>query len=404
MPEGLTSAAAPTAHLDRVERAAGIALGGPTDHPRPAPARFATGRAALEAVIAKELEASPCVVSFSGGRDSSAILAVATHVARREGLPPPVPVTFRFPDVPLTEEGEWQERVITHLGLHQWERIDLTDELDLLGDVSRQSLLAHGITWPPNSYLHLPVFEVAKGGVVLTGLDGDGLFADWRWGHAQAVLHRRVAATWRDPVRVGFAVAPARVRRLAMGRRALFVPGWLRPAARRDYVARTLARLASEPRRWDRRTVWHERSRALAVARTSLQTLATPFGVTLSHPLLHPDVIAAMAREGGAAGYGDRTAAMRHLFGDLLPAATVERQSKAVFGGAVWQEGARAFVESWDGRGVDPDNVDAELLRRAWRAEHPVFHSWTPLQEAFLAAQGGGPGPSGPPREEDQAK
>ena len=32
------------------------------------------------------LQRGPCLVSFSGGRDSSAVLAVATAVARREGL------------------------------------------------------------------------------------------------------------------------------------------------------------------------------------------------------------------------------------------------------------------------------------------------------------------------------
>ena len=44
---------------------------------------------ALEAAVRPALERSPCVVSFSGGRDSSAVLAVATQVARREGLPLP---------------------------------------------------------------------------------------------------------------------------------------------------------------------------------------------------------------------------------------------------------------------------------------------------------------------------
>ncbi len=39
---------------------------------------------------------SPCVVAFFGGRDLSAILCVATHVARREGLSDPVPETHDF--------------------------------------------------------------------------------------------------------------------------------------------------------------------------------------------------------------------------------------------------------------------------------------------------------------------
>ena len=61
------------------------------------PETAATPRAAFEAAILPGLRRSPCLVSFSGGRDSSAVLATATAVARREGLPLPVPITHRFP-------------------------------------------------------------------------------------------------------------------------------------------------------------------------------------------------------------------------------------------------------------------------------------------------------------------
>src|SRR4051812_12896773 len=83
-----------------------------------------TPRMAFEAAVRPLLDRSPCLVSFSGGRDSSAVLAVATAIARREGLPLPVPVTHRFPSAALTQETEWQEQVIGHLGLTDWVRID----------------------------------------------------------------------------------------------------------------------------------------------------------------------------------------------------------------------------------------------------------------------------------------
>jgi asparagine synthase (glutamine-hydrolysing) len=194
--------------LTRLERAAGAALGAHPMAPLP-PAPTTTARAALERVIAGFLERTPCVVSFSGGRDSSAVLAVAAHVARRDGLPLPVPFTFRFPGKPLTEESDWQEHVIAHLGLDDWQRVELHEELDLLGDVARRCLTEIGLMWPANAYLHVPVFRAARGGTVLTGLDGDGLFGDWRWGHAQAVLHRRVAPHPRDVVRVARAAGGA---------------------------------------------------------------------------------------------------------------------------------------------------------------------------------------------------
>lgn len=123
----------------------------------------------------------PCVVSFSGGRDSSAVLAVAVRLARREGLALPVPVTMRFADAEDTHESDWQELVIRHLGLKEWVRLDLTDELDLLGPISTDVLLRHGLLWPPNSFAHLVILREAPGGSLLTGLDGDGVFGNWRY-------------------------------------------------------------------------------------------------------------------------------------------------------------------------------------------------------------------------------
>jgi hypothetical protein len=181
-------------------------------------------------------------------------------------------------------------------------------------------------------------------------------------------------------------VAPQSVRRAALGRRNWFTPDWLTPLARRHFLDRIVQRAAGEPRRWDRRVLWHARSRALQVTMDSLTTLAGPFDVQVAHPLLDPRVIWAMGREGGSAGYGDRTSAMRHLFGDLLPVETIERRSKAVFGGAVWRDEARRFAEEWDGRGFDAELVIPELLQDEWRSPHPVFHSWSLLQVAWLRA------------------
>jgi asparagine synthase (glutamine-hydrolysing) len=371
--------------LTPLELAAGIALGAQGGEPeRSDSSSHRTARAALEAVIAGRLTREPCVVSFSGGRDSSAVLAVATDVARRQGLALPIPVTFRFPDVPLADESDWQERIIGHLGLKAWERIDLTTELDLLGEIARDCLTTHGVAWPPNAYLHVPIFRAARHGTVLTGLDGDGLFGDWKWCHAQAVLHRKVQAGWRDTARVGLAFSPQVVRRAVLGRRPPFIPDWLSPALQREVLTTLIGRSASEPRRWDRRVGWHARSRALYLAQRNLELIGATDDVEVAHPLLDPEFLGALALEGGAAGFGDRTSAMRHLVGDLLPAALVERRTKAVFGGAVWREEAHAFARSWDGTGLEP-GVDPDRLRAAWVAEHPVFHSWTLLHAAWLA-------------------
>jgi asparagine synthase len=166
--------------LSRWELATGLALG--ANGSAPAVPTHVAGDPCevLGDVLAPLLEARPCAVSFSGGRDSSAVLAVATATARSRGLPDPIPVTLRFPGVESTEESDWQDLVVRRLGLREWERITIGDELDLLGPVARDGLRRHGLLWPPNAHVHVPILDYARGGTVLTGWDGDGLFGDWR--------------------------------------------------------------------------------------------------------------------------------------------------------------------------------------------------------------------------------
>src|SRR3954449_3740377 len=87
-------------------------------------------RTALEQALVPALRRAPCIVSFSGGRDSSALLAVATRLARRECLPAPIPATLRFPDADLSDEAEWQDALVRRLGCTDWIRLDHTHELD----------------------------------------------------------------------------------------------------------------------------------------------------------------------------------------------------------------------------------------------------------------------------------
>ena len=62
------------------------------------------------------------------------MLAAATALARREGHELPVPVTRIYPDLPDTDESDWQRAVIDHLGLTEWVRLELRNgESELLG-------------------------------------------------------------------------------------------------------------------------------------------------------------------------------------------------------------------------------------------------------------------------------
>jgi len=333
------------------------------------------------------LEQAPCVVSFSGGVDSSAALALAVHVARERGLADPVPVSLRFPGVASTEESDWQELVVSHLELADWERIEIGGELDFLGETARTALVAHGLLWPANAHFHAPVFARAAGGSVLTGLDGDGLFRGWRWQRARAALARPPAAAPRDVLRVLFAAAPAPVRAAGILPRLPPYRTWLRPMASWQLRARLAVEAGREPTRWDTRIEWYARRRYLTLGVHSLALLAGAHDVQVVHPLLDPAVLSALAAGGGATGYGTRGEAMSGLIGDLLPSELFTRRTKGEFGRALWGEGSRAFAEDWDGRGLDLDLIDPEALARAWKAENPPLAAATLLQAAWLAAQ-----------------
>jgi asparagine synthase (glutamine-hydrolysing) len=60
---------------------------------------------ALFAAIEPALASGKCLVAFSGGRESSWVLAVATEAARSHGYADPIPVTLRFPDAATSRAG-----------------------------------------------------------------------------------------------------------------------------------------------------------------------------------------------------------------------------------------------------------------------------------------------------------
>src|SRR5438874_582354 len=81
--------------LTPLEVACGRALDVEVDTP-PLPDVDCDPLTALERACLPALERPPCVVSFSGGLDSSVVLAAAGRAARRAGLAEPIPVTHRF--------------------------------------------------------------------------------------------------------------------------------------------------------------------------------------------------------------------------------------------------------------------------------------------------------------------
>ena len=152
----------------------------------------------------------------------------ATALARREGLPVPIPATNVFSSEQDADESSWQELLVRHLGLTEWIRLEYTDELDLIGPYAQRVLKAHGLLWPANVHFHLPLLEAARGGAMLTGIGGDELFMAARRLRAAAVLTRAVRPRPRDALSLALAFAPRRVRRAVIARRGSLEAPWLR--------------------------------------------------------------------------------------------------------------------------------------------------------------------------------
>ena len=393
--DAATGAPAPGDGFERltpVEVAVGMPLGpGRRDaaHPdgRPVPHDGGGARAVLESLVADALRAGPAVVSFSGGRDSSAVLAVAAHVARRDGLPLPVPVTLVYPGLGEADESSWQRAVLDHVDLAgRLVTVPVVDEERLLGERARSSLARHGLVWPAAAHANLLVESLDRGTRLLSGEGGDEVLGARRvtpWtvarahGRPQGLRHlRELAGT------LGGAALP--LGPLAARNPWIGAPPWLRSPARAA-LRRHVAGLSRTPWRYDRATAAMVSRRVPQVLARNVQVLADERGVRWHHPLQDPRFVRALARDGGAWGFRGRTDTMRFLFADLLPDAVLSRRSKASFNGSRFGDDERDFAVGWDGSGVDDGVVDVRLLRDLWRGERPPGVTGLLLHQAWLA-------------------
>lgn len=332
------------------------------------------------------LEQPPCLVSFSGGRDSSTLLAVATAVARREGLEPPIPITQRFPDAAEAEESDSQEIIVRHLRLSDWVRREATDEFDFIGPLAIECLLRHGVLHGATSYFFLPMLREARGGTLVTGVGGDEVLRTWRWARTTSVLARRVRPEPKDALRLAAALAPARVRAFALRRIAPLDLYWLRPDAAEAVRRSFYSHFAAEPFRWDKRMNWIARQRELVHATQCLDLLAEGSGASVAQPFLAPRFLAALAHAGGSRGFGDLENVLRTHFGALLPIELIARRDKARFDEVFWGPYSREFVRKWAGEPAPIEFVDERRLFAAWLEAATPTPAATVLQALWLAA------------------
>lgn len=369
----------PILRLTPEERVAGFP--GPVfDEPYDSVSTTLSPRAALESLIADAVTAAPCYVMFSGGRDSSAVLAVALSVARAVGAPDPIPVTARHAKVADSLETEWQQAVLDHLGLRNQIVVDFDGEQSWLGETAVGRLRKFGLMWPVAGTIHGALLDRLDPGTVLSGEGGD------------MVIAGRRATTFLNAVRSRrprLAVHEARllVREPGELRRALTESrdaiAWLTPAGKE--LITPLGLPAVESLHWSKGLREAVASRPARMVRNNFMAAVESSGHRSSNPLEHPLFVSALMRAGGWRGFGHRTAFMKYLFGDVLPDAVLSRTTKAEFTGARWTDRERDFARSWDGAGVDPRYIDAEALRADWLSENPSPRSDFHLHAAWLA-------------------
>lgn len=356
-------------------------------------------RQALEAAIWPALLRAPCVIDFSGGRDSSLVLAVAVHLARREGLPLPVARTRRFGGDDASAEPEWQRSVIDHLGVDDWEIVEYGERLDVVGDLAQAFLRRYGIAFPAPLFVVADSIAAAAGGSHMSGEGGDEVLGLRRSGWARLVVesprsaaHRLRNKRQRRTLVKELAPRPLR-QRLYERDQLRSMPGleWLRPEVGAR-LARQMGRsFGSEPLDYGEGLAWELAQRVPVVYQHNQRIVAAGHDVLHVDPLLDRGFVEALVRAGGRLGFASRAATMDYVAGDLLPEKLLHRPDKAVFNTAYFTSVARRFVERWDGTGLDTSLVYPDVLRREWSKEVPAANSYMLLQAAWLATEGQAP-------------
>lgn len=347
-------------------------------------------RPIIERQLQVAMLAGPVWVSFSGGRDSSALLAIAANVARREGLALPIPITLVFPGVGVADEEAWQRLVLEHLDLtDRWVRIEPGVDLDMIGPYAERVLSSHGVLLPPNAHAMLPMLDAmgAAGGTMISGSGGDEIlegtpqrFTSALWSRARIQRSDLAHALVND--------LPKPIRADGVRRRSLLSGlHWIQPAARARLLVLEAEDRAHFPIRFDRllERAWSDRH--FQLGRYAYGKIAVDAGIPILQPFRERDVIAAVARAWGYRSPGGRVHTLRRLVGDLLPDAILHRQSKAEFASVFATERLRDWVRGWDGAGVDPARADPDALAREWMEPFPHYCSFALLQQAWLQSR-----------------
>jgi hypothetical protein len=140
-----------------------------------------------------------------------------------------------------------------------------------------------------------------------------------------------------------------------------------------------------EPLAWRAYLAWMFARRAWFLARDTLAMVGERSACRIVHPLAEPALLGALSEAWSWRGPVDRTEVMQAVVGDLLPWEVVARDDKAVLASVFIGSRSQAFVEQWDGSGVDAEWVDPDVLRQVWARRYPYVGSFNLLHQAWLA-------------------
>ena len=297
----------------------------------------------------------PCLVSFSGGRDSSLVLAAAAKAARRDGLALPVPVTNRFACGPHSHESDWQELVVAQarpdgLGPPRAEPTSST----WWESSPHAACAATGCCGRSTPTSTRPLLELRRAAARSSPGSAATSCSAARAGRARMAVLARARAP-----------APTRPRaRGPDGGAAQAAHAWCWPAAprrRSPGCARRPPVRSRAPGRRTRRASPRGSACGCGASRNagrcawalrSLDLLAADAGAAIAHPLLDPRVLAAVAAAGGTRRLDrpHRTPCARCSTA-CSPPELLARSSKAHFDGAFWGPRSPPLCRVVAGRG-----------------------------------------------------
>ena len=280
--------------------------------------------------------------------------------------------------------------MIAHLGLTDWLRLELTDELDVLGEFATSGAA------PPRAALAvqrplplLPCSKRREGGSLLTGIGGDEALGSSRWARSMAVLSGGRAAATHATCRAW----PCSLRRGPFGARSWFAAlrspspgsGQRPPGRSRGHGPRTRR---PSPRGWHSRLRASRPAARSGWALPSLERLAADAAATIAHPLLDPRFLAALAAAGGSVAGLTAPTAMRALFDGVLPSELAVALEQGALRRRVL---GRPQPQLSPGHGPVRRPIRrwsiARALRQVWSQDEPDAHTYLLMQAAWLERQ-----------------